>query len=126
MLPDIPPSAWEQIPIVIVFSILLGGIGWLMVKAFSKAVADITNYYAAMVEKNNAQFSAALLANNQQWQLYFDARSEAGRLVDGQVIDKLENIGDVLISLSGQFDVHDKMESQAIDMMIAKRKRNPN
>ncbi len=122
MLPNVPVSVWEQISVVVIFSFLLAGMGYVLLKIFSKAIADINKYYAEMVEKNNTQFSTSLLENNKQWQLYFDARSETSKLVDDQIVDKLSQLTIAIEKLASDFGRHDLMERQALDEMGDKRK----
>ena len=129
MVPTVPVSVWNQIAVVVVFSFLLAGIAWLMMKAFSKAISDINKYYATMVEKNNSQFFTSLLENNKQWQLYFDARSATNKLVDDQIVEKLEGLTSAISKLNADFENHDQMERQALDAMSGKRglaKKNRN
>jgi hypothetical protein len=129
-MPVVPVSVWDQLAIVVIFAFLLAGIGWLIIKVFSKAIADINKYYAAIVESNNTQFSKALLENNKQWQLYFDARSESNKIIESQMVEKLESLTDVIVKLDSRFGQHDLMERQALDEMSGKRKLtkkiNPN
>lgn len=111
MLPTVPVSVWEQIPVIVIFALLLAGIAWLMVKAFSKAIADINAHYAAIIQ-----------TNNEQWQKYFDARSESYRLVNEQVLKQLEGLTQVIADFHEDFSAHDLMERQALDEMSGKRK----
>jgi regulator of sigma D len=115
-------SAWEQIAVVIVFTLLLAGIGYLsfraftsvvtnLNKAFTQSVADINKYYAAIIEKNN-----------QQWQMYFDARSESSKLVNDNIIEKLEKLTQVIDKMDANFTAHDVMERQALADMAEKRR----
>lgn len=122
MLPTVPVSVWNQIAVVVIFSFLLTGVGYMMLKIFSKAIADINKYYAELVEKNNSQFSTSLLENNKQWQLYFDARSDTNKLIDDQIIEKLGNLTNAIVKLNEDFNNHDLMERQALDEMGDKRK----
>lgn len=116
-MPTVPVSVWEQIPVVIVFAFLLAGIAWFMVREFTKAVASINAYYVQMVESNNAQFSKSLIDNNGQWQKYFDARSATNKLVDDQMVEKLEKLTGVIQTLVSDFERHDQMERQYLDAM---------
>jgi|GEM_PF-2268249 predicted PurR-regulated permease PerM len=129
MLPEVPVSVWDQIPIVVIFTLLLGGLSFFMVKAFSKAVADINSYYAQMVEKSNTQYAQALRDNNEQWQRYFDARSELSSLINAQIVKRLEGVTEILSKLIDDFERHDQWERQAIEDLTqkpapAKRNRN--
>lgn len=107
MVPTIPLSVWEQIPVIVVFAILLACVAYFMVKMFSKAIADINKHYAEIISNNNAQ-----------WQTYFDARSESDRLVSGQIVKQMEGLTKVVGELVSNFELHDQMERQALDMMI--------
>lgn len=122
MLPTVPVTVWNQLAVVVIFSFLLTGVGYVMLKIFSKAIADINKYYAELVEKNNSQFSLSLLENNKQWQLYFDARSATNKLIDDQIIEKLGNLTNAIVKLNEDFNNHDQMERQALDEMGDKRK----
>lgn len=115
-MPTVPVTVWEQIPVIVVFSFLLCGGAWLMVKAFSKAVADINAHYASIIERNNAQ-----------WQMYFDARSANNQLIDDQMVDKLEKLTGVIEKLTDDFAKHDAVEIGLLERIAAgQRKRNPN
>lgn len=95
-MPNVPVSVWEQIPVVIVFAFLLAGLGWLLVKVFSKAVAEINAHYAAIVRQNN-----------EQWQKYFDVKDESNRMINEQVVEKLEELATVISKLVEDFRDHD-------------------
>lgn len=110
-MPTVPVSVWDQLPVVVIFSFLLAGIAWLMVKAFSKAIADINAHYASIIQ-----------TNNEQWQKYFDARSESYQLVNENVLKQLKNLTDAIGKFHTDFMVHDLMERQALDEMPEKRK----
>lgn len=117
-MPTVPVSVWEQIPVIVIFALLLAGIAWLMVKAFSKAIADINSHYAAIIQNNN-----------EQWQKYFDARSENYRLVNEKVLTQLEGLTKAIGEFHNDFEAHDQMERQALDAMNGKRalaKKNRN
>jgi hypothetical protein len=117
-MPTIPVSVWDQIAVVVIFSFLLGGLGWALMKIFSKAIADINAHYALIVTHNNAQ-----------WQKYFDVRGENDKLVNEHVIKQLEGMTRIVTRLVSDFEKHDLMERQALDEMSGKRKllkRNPN
>lgn len=102
-MPTVPVSVWEQIPVIIVFALLLAGMASWMVRAFSKAVADINAHYAAIID-----------ANNKQWQQYFDARSETNKMVNDQALKKLEELTAVIVTLKENFEAHDVMERQIL------------
>lgn len=107
-MPDVPVSVWEQIPVVVVFAFLLAGLGWLLVKVFSKAVAEINAHYSKIVEGINRQYADSLRQNNEQWQKYFDAKDESNRMINEQVIEKLEELTSVIQSLVEEFETSRK------------------
>lgn len=118
MMPQVPVSVWEQIAVVIVFAFLLAGLGWVLVKVFSKAIADINSHYALLIKQNN-----------EQWQMYFDARSESNQLVNQQIIEQLEGLTKVVKELAKDFAEHDTLERQVLaDLSERPRpaKKNPN
>jgi predicted PurR-regulated permease PerM len=100
----VPMSAWEQIAVIIVFAFLLGGLGWVLVKVFTKSIADINAHYALLLEKNNTQ-----------WQQYFDARSETSNLVNKQVVTQLSELTKAVADLTNKFNSHDQWERQLQD-----------
>ena len=110
-LPSVPLSVWDQLAVVVIFAFLLAGIGYFMVKMFSKAIADINLHYSSIVEKNN-----------DQWQKYFDARSEIYQLVNKNVLKQMEDLTKAIMDLNTDFREHDRMERQALDEMAGKRK----
>lgn len=103
-MPQVPVSVWEQIPVVIVFAFLLAGLGWLLVKVFSKAVAEINAHYAEIVRQNN-----------EQWQKYFDAKDENNRLVNQKVVERLEELTNVIKKLVDDLDSHDHRIGEKIN-----------
>jgi len=111
----VPMGAWEQIAVVIVFAILIGGLGWLLVNKFSKAIAEI-----------NAHYTQAQKDSNVQWQQYFDARSEASNLVNQQIVQQLTGLTSAIADLAHRFDAHDQWErmmQQQDETTPAPRKR---
>lgn len=102
-MPDVPVSVWEQIPVVVVFAFLLAGLGWLLVKVFSKAVAEINAHYAEIVRQNN-----------EQWQKYFDAKDESNRMINEQVVEKLEELTNAISKLVEDFREHDRRMGEKI------------
>ncbi len=103
-MPEVPVSVWEQIPVVIVFAFLLAGLGWLLVREFSKAIADINNHYAGIVRQNN-----------EQWQKYFDAKDENNRLVNEQVVKQLGELTHAIRELISDLRDHDQRIGEKID-----------
>jgi thiamine pyrophosphokinase len=67
---------------------------------------------------------AALRENNEQWQLYFNARSETTQMVNSQVVEKLEKLTAIIQKLVGDFDSHDRMERQAFEEIPTRRHLN--
>ena len=110
-MPNIPESVWNQIGVIVVFSFLLAGIGWVLVKIFITSIASINSHYSQIVRENN-----------EQWQKYFDAKSETTLLVDKQVVDQLQKLTQALLDLSFRHDSHDTMVRNALDSMASKRK----
>jgi hypothetical protein len=118
-MPTVPVTVWEQIPVIVVFSFLLSGGAWMMLKAFSKAIADINAHYAAIIE-----------SSNKQWQVYFDARSATNGVVNDQMVEKLEKLTVVIEKLTNDFERHDAVELGLLQRIASarapRRKRNPN
>ncbi len=110
-MPTVPVTVWEQIPVIVIFALLLAGIAWLMVKVFSKAIADINSHYSSIIQNNN-----------EQWQKYFDARSENYRLINEKVLLQMEGLTTAIGEFHEEFKAHDQMERQALDAMNGKRK----
>ncbi len=94
-MPNVPVSVWEQIPVVVVFAFLLAGLGWLLVKVFSKAVAEINAHYSEIVRQNN-----------EQWQKYFDAKDENNRMINQKVVERLEELTNVIKRLADDLNAH--------------------
>jgi predicted PurR-regulated permease PerM len=107
-MPTVPVTVWEQIPVVVIFAFLLVGGAWLMVKAFSKAVADINQHYSQIIEKNNSQ-----------WQIYFDARSQTNTVINDQMIEKLEKLTNIIQKLVSDFEKHDAVEIGLLERLTA-------
>jgi len=110
MIPIVPASVWDQIAVVIVFAFLLAGTGYVIVKIFTKAIADINAHYASL-----------LTETNKQWQQYFDARSESSNLLSEKLTNRMDDIARILGSLVSDFEKHDEMERVALDSMSKKR-----
>jgi hypothetical protein len=85
MLPTVPVPVWEQIPIVIVFSFLMAGLGWVLVRLAEKAFAGA-----------NAAYAEQLRASNEQWQRYCDARTEGFFVISKQMLDRMDEVALVL------------------------------
>jgi hypothetical protein len=101
MIPSVPVPVWEQIAVVIVFAFLLAGLGWSLVRLFTKAIADVNAHYAQLLKDAN-----------QQWQQYFDARTETSSLVSRQMMERLEQVASCLDGLVDEFEAHDRWERQ--------------
>ena len=118
MLPTVPATVWEQVAVVVIFAFLLAGLGWILVKIFTTAIADVNAHYANLLKDTNMQ-----------WQKYFDARSESSNLLAEKMTLRMDQIALILGKLVTDFEDHDQMERQALDEMSNKRKlakKNPN
>lgn len=123
----VPVTVWEQIPVVVIVVLLLAGIVSWMVRAFSAAVADINKHYAGLVENITAQYVESNKTTNENWQKYFDARTETSRLVYDQIVTDLERLAELIENLTAKFEKHDALERQMLDSMGVKiSKKNPN
>jgi predicted PurR-regulated permease PerM len=114
MVPTVPVSVWDQIAVVIVFVFLLGGMGWVVVKIFTKAIADVNAHYAQLLKDTN-----------HQWQQYFDARAESNNEISQQLTERMDQIASVLGQLVTDFQRHDDMERQVLGEMAAIRRKSP-
>ena len=112
MLPNIPVSVWEQIAVVIVFAFLLSGMGWILVRLFTQAIADVHAHYAQLIKDTN-----------HQWQQYFDARSESSGLVNQRMLERLDELAGLIENLAVDFQTHDQLERQALERLSAGRSR---
>jgi predicted PurR-regulated permease PerM len=113
MLPSVPVSVWEQIAVVIVFAFLLAGLGWVLVRLFIQAIADV-----------NAHYSQLLKDTNVQWQQYFDARAESSNQVSKQMMERMDDVASILANLVSDFEAHDRFERQALDLLDSRRARS--
>jgi hypothetical protein len=102
MVPAIPVSVWDQIGVVVVFAFLMAGLGYVVVKVFTKSIADINAHYAVLLKDTN-----------HQWQIYFDARTEASTQISHALTDRMDQIGEILGQLVKDFERHDLLESEA-------------
>lgn len=98
-MPEVPVSVWDQIPVIVIFALLLGGLGWLLVKIFSKTISEINAHYAQIIQ-----------TTNEQWQKYFDARSEVNQVVSNQVISQLEGLTKAVEKLAKDLEAHDQRD----------------
>jgi len=121
-MPTVPESVWNQIGVVVVFSFLLAGIGWLLVKIFTGAIAQLTVENAKAVAEIHNHYSALIKDSNIQWQLYFDARSKATELIDSQIVQQLKSLTEAITDMSDRHERHDTMVRNALDAMASKRK----
>jgi len=119
-MPTVPVSVWEQIPVVVIIVLLLAGIVSWMVRAFSKAVADINKHYTELVQNITAQYAESIKANNENWQKYFDARTETSKVIYDQIVGDLERLAKLIEKLAMKFEKHDVLERQMLDSMGAK------
>ncbi len=107
MLPAIPVPVFEQIAVVIIFAFLLGGMGGLLIRLFTRSIAEVNAHYANLIKESN-----------QQWQNYFDARAESSSLLNQQVLERLQVLATVLERLSASFHLHDLLERQLLDQLF--------
>jgi predicted PurR-regulated permease PerM len=112
MIPEIPPTVWDQLGVVVIFALLLSGMAWLMIKEFSKAVQKISDSYSKQAEDNN-----------RQWQAYFDAKNEKNDLINEEVIEKLTTLAIEINKMIIAQDTHDTMVRTALDTMEKKRNK---
>lgn len=89
-MPQVPVSVWEQIPIIVVFSILMAGLGWVFTKLFSR-----------QIDKTHEMYSKRIEESNQQWQRYFDARAEGFLKMSAEMEKRLDRLAAVLEELRG-------------------------
>jgi tRNA isopentenyl-2-thiomethyl-A-37 hydroxylase MiaE len=113
MIPNVPVPVWEQIAVVIVFAFLLAGLGWVLVRLFTRAIADVNAHYASLIRDNN-----------RQWQQYFDARAEVGNLISRQMLERMDQVAGVLTQLSADFKTQERLERQALDVLNPRPARN--
>ena len=122
MLQTIPVSVWDQIAVVIVFAILLGGMGWYGSKLFIRAIKDVSAENAKAIREINAENAKVIAEVNIQWQRYFDARSESSNQLSQELTKRMDEIAQILGGLVKDFSNHDQMERQALDEMAGKRR----
>jgi hypothetical protein len=122
-MPTVPVAVWEQIGVVVVFAFLLAGLGWLLVRIFTGVVASISKEHTQAISEINSHYSGLIKESNSQWQLYFDARSRATELIDGQIVVQLKSLTEAISELSERHDKHDTMVRNALDGMAEKRKK---
>ena len=101
MLPTVPVSVWDQIGVVVVFSFLMAGLGYVVVKVFTRSIADFNAHYAELLKDTN-----------RQWQQYFDARTEASTQISRALTERMDQIGAILGQLVKDFERHDLMERE--------------
>ena len=104
MLPTVPVSVWEQIAVVIVFAFLLAGLGWIMIRLFTQAIADINAHYSRLIKESN-----------QQWQQYFDARTATSSQLSQQLLKRMERVSETLQQLTNNFEAHDRLEREVLE-----------
>ncbi|HEY3312289.1 MAG TPA: hypothetical protein VGK00_11675 [Anaerolineales bacterium] len=114
MLPSVPVSVWEQIAVVIVFAFLLAGLGWVLVRLFTEAIADVNAHYAQLIKDTN-----------RQWQEYFDARAESSSLLSRQMMARMDELAGMLTSLAADFETHVQLERQTLDLLNTRHARAP-
>ena len=121
-MPTIPESVWNQVGVVVIFSFLLAGIGWLLVKIFTGAIAQLNAQNAKAMAEIHQHYSVLIKDTNTQWQLYFDARSKTTEIIDGQIVQQLKSLTDAITDMSDRHERHDTMVRNALDQMADKRK----
>jgi len=114
MVPTVPVSVWDQIAVVVVFAFLLTGLGYLIVKIFISAIADINAHYASLLKETN-----------KQWQVYFDARMETSNEISRDLTERMNQMTAILNQLVADFHRHDDMERQALGDISAFRRKLP-
>ncbi len=129
MLPTVPVSVWEQAAIVVIFALLLAGLGWVLTRIFSSAIEKTNASHARTVRDITAHYSSLVAKSNEQWQQYFDARSDANKAIYEHLSQKLESLikadeklYEEVNALANEFELHDQMERQALDDMANKRR----
>ncbi len=110
-MPTVPVSVWDQVAVVVIFAFLLGGLGWLLARIFTAAIADVNRHYAQVIKDTN-----------DQWQRYFDARSESNKMVNEQMLIGFRELTNIVRKLADDFESHDQMERQALDEMTDRRR----
>lgn len=98
MFPEIPVPVWQQIAIVIVFAFLLAGLGWVLVRLFTEAVADVNAHYARLIKDTN-----------HQWQQYFDARSETSAMLSRQMLERMDELARGLGHIAAGLEAREKL-----------------
>ena len=106
-LPTVPVPVWQQLAIVIVFAFLLAGLGWVLVRLFTQAVADVNAHYARLIKDIN-----------HQWQSYFDVRAETSSLVDHQMLARMDEVVLALRELASSLD-----STRRLDLLAPPRSR---
>ncbi|HEY3311334.1 MAG TPA: hypothetical protein VGK00_06800 [Anaerolineales bacterium] len=113
MIPNVPVPVWEQIAVVIVFAFLLAGLGWVLVRLFTRAIDAVNAHYVRLIKDNN-----------QQWQQYFDARAEVSNLISRQMLERMDQLSSVLGQLAADFKTRERLERQALDLLNPRPARN--
>ncbi len=109
MIPTVPVKVWEQLSIVVIFAFLLAGLGWILVRIFQTAIAQIHNHYAKIISDSN-----------KQWQDYIDAKTKLSDMVSMQIVDELKLNTVAITTLTSNFERHDKVEMALLDAMHEK------
>jgi len=133
-MPEVPVSVWEQIPVIIVFSILLGGGAWLLVRSFTNSVSEISRTYTAAIAEINKHYAGIVDTSNKQWQMYFDAKNETSKLVADETISRISELTTSIQNMNSQMtdnhqkmvdahEEHDMMIRGALDAMMEKREK---
>lgn len=109
-IPNIPVTVWEQISVVIVFSFMITGVGYMLVRTFTKAIADINRHYVGL-----------LTDTNKQWQVYFDARSESSNNLAEKLSTRMDEVAKILSDMIHVFEEHDTRNKQLLEILTEKQ-----
>jgi len=88
--------------------------GWILVRLFTQAIADVNAHYAQLIKDTN-----------HQWQQYFDARSETGSLVNQRLLERLDELAGLIENLAVDFQTHDRLERQTLERLSTGRSHSP-
>ena len=93
---DVPVSVWEQIPVIIVFTLLLVFVGKILINQFTKTIEKMETLHATMVDKLNDHYLQLIEVYDKRWQ-------EQVRQVNNtnqSIIEKLKVLSDVIHSMN--------------------------
>ncbi len=101
-IPTVPLTTWEQAGIVVLFVLLVAGLGYgiyQLLLALIRPVSEISK-----------QFQEFIIARDKVWQDYFEAREDDFKERNGEVVN-------VLRELVREFQAHDEETRLAIAKM---------